>query len=195
MNKIPPHAKKVFEGVIFDVYQWEQTLFDGTTDIFEVLKRRDGTNIIARTIDGQFLLIDELQPTWKQMHTGLPAGSKEPGDENILETAQRELREETGYVSEHWKEWFAVSPASKIEWNIHVFIADHARKEHEPTLDPGERITTRLVSPEQFIEEACADTFRITEVTQALYRLRAENRLHEFFALFNEESTPPTSQQ
>ena len=38
---IPANAKKVFHGVIFDVYQWEQEMFDGTKEIFEKLKRPD----------------------------------------------------------------------------------------------------------------------------------------------------------
>lgn len=35
---IPDHAKCVFKGVIFDVYQWEQKLYNGTTTTFEKLK-------------------------------------------------------------------------------------------------------------------------------------------------------------
>ena len=38
---IPINAKKVFQGIIFDVYQWEQKLFDGTVATFEKLKRPD----------------------------------------------------------------------------------------------------------------------------------------------------------
>lgn len=184
MSKIPPQAKKVFEGVIFDVYQWQQEMFDGTHETFEVLKRRDGASVVARTREGKFILIDEIQPTWSATHTGLPAGSQEE-NETLLQTAQRELLEETGYKADTWTEWFIISPASKIEWNIHVFIADEAYKITEPTFDAGEKITTRLVSKDDFITEACKDTFRIVEVTQALYRLRAEGRLEEFFKLFS----------
>ena len=36
--KVPKQAKRVFKGVIFDVYQWEQEMFDGTKEIFEKLK-------------------------------------------------------------------------------------------------------------------------------------------------------------
>ncbi|KKP89624.1 MAG: NUDIX hydrolase [Candidatus Moranbacteria bacterium GW2011_GWC2_37_73] len=32
---IPEHAKKVFSGTFFDVYQWEQEMFDGSKKIKE----------------------------------------------------------------------------------------------------------------------------------------------------------------
>ncbi|MFZ2149837.1 MAG: hypothetical protein WAV15_01615 [Minisyncoccia bacterium] len=31
---IPPDAKRVFRGVVFDVYHWEQELYDGARTIF-----------------------------------------------------------------------------------------------------------------------------------------------------------------
>lgn len=36
--KLPPQAKKVFTGQIFDVYQWEQEMYDGSFETFEMLK-------------------------------------------------------------------------------------------------------------------------------------------------------------
>ena len=33
MKKIPNNAKRVFKGVIFDVYQWEQEVFDGMSKL------------------------------------------------------------------------------------------------------------------------------------------------------------------
>lgn len=184
MAKIPPQAKKVFEGVIFDVYQWEQEMFDGSTETFEVLKRRNGANIIAQMQDGSMVLIDELQPNWSAPYTGLPAGSSNPG-ETILQTAQRELLEETGLASDDWQQWFVVSPASKIEWDIYIFIARNTYTKAEPRVDAGERITTRFVTKEQFVEEARKETFRISEVSYVLNKLKADNKLDEFYKLLS----------
>lgn len=38
---VPDAAQHVFEGMIFDVYQWPQKLFDGSEHTFEMLKRPD----------------------------------------------------------------------------------------------------------------------------------------------------------
>ena len=45
--KIPKNAIKVFSWKTFDVYQWEQKMFDWSKKIFEKLKRNDSVDIIA----------------------------------------------------------------------------------------------------------------------------------------------------
>ncbi len=58
---LPDNAKKVFTGHIFDVYQWPQEMFDGSTKTFELLKRPDTVQIIA--IDnGELVLVNDEQP-------------------------------------------------------------------------------------------------------------------------------------
>ena len=37
---IPHNAKKVFNGILFDVYQWKQKMFDNSIKTFEMLKRK-----------------------------------------------------------------------------------------------------------------------------------------------------------
>jgi len=45
--KIPDNATMVFKGKTFDVYQWEQEMFDGKKKIWERLKRNHSIDIIA----------------------------------------------------------------------------------------------------------------------------------------------------
>lgn len=52
----------MFKGVIFDVYQWEQEMFDGTTQTFEKLKRPDTIMVIPVTEDGKIILTEQEQP-------------------------------------------------------------------------------------------------------------------------------------
>lgn len=57
--KIPEDAKLVFKGVIFDVYQWEQEMFDGTYETFEAIKRV-GTVQIIPTIGDKALPLSQI---------------------------------------------------------------------------------------------------------------------------------------
>ena len=59
--KVPSQAKRVFKGIIFDVYQWEQELFDGSKQTFEMLKRPDTVEVIA-VKDGSILMSRQSQP-------------------------------------------------------------------------------------------------------------------------------------
>jgi hypothetical protein len=51
---IPKQAQRVFKGQIFDVYQWPQKLFDGSTQTFEMLKRPDTLTVLAIKNDKLF---------------------------------------------------------------------------------------------------------------------------------------------
>lgn len=44
---IPEQAELKFHGVIFDVYQWPQEMFDGSVETFEMLRRADTVKIMA----------------------------------------------------------------------------------------------------------------------------------------------------
>ncbi len=55
---IPEHAKKVFSGVIFDVYHWEQEMFDGSRATFEKVKRADTVGVYGVLDDGRILLTE-----------------------------------------------------------------------------------------------------------------------------------------
>jgi len=100
---LPKHAKKVFTGEIFDVYQWEQEMYDGSTVIFEKIKRADTVSVIPITTEQKILISHEEQPGLKPFY-GVFGGRIEP-EENPLSAAKRELLEETGYQSDKWKLW------------------------------------------------------------------------------------------
>ena len=118
---IPENAKLVFKGMIFDVYQWEQEMFDGTYETFEMLRRPDASLIIA--IDGDSIVLqDEEQPGGIIEKNRLPGGRIEPG-ESPLDGAKRELREEIGQEYADWALLEVTQPAIKIEWFVYVYIA------------------------------------------------------------------------
>ena len=62
MRLPPPEAKRVFAGVIFDTYQWQQKMFDGSFSTFEMLKRPDTVEVIALKGD-RIIVLEQEQPT------------------------------------------------------------------------------------------------------------------------------------
>lgn len=151
-QQLPANAQRVFKGEIFDVYQWKQELFDGTTATFERLKRPDSIGVIPVLPDGQILLIDEEQPGTKRGLT-YPMGRADEG-EDALTTAKRELLEETGYEADEWILWDARQSVMKIDWAVFTFIAKGLRKVADLDLDAGERIEPAPVPLERFLELA-----------------------------------------
>ena len=166
MKKIPDNATKVFEGILHDVYHWEQKMFDGTTETFEALKRRDGVTIVGVT-NNMILINHEEQPVWGSFIT-LPGGNSET--EDYLADAQREFLEETGYISDDWQEWFSadITGYVKLEWSNNFFLAKNCKKVVEQKLDAGEKIDVKLVTFEEFLELRNNPTFRNKDFSKIL---------------------------
>lgn len=106
MAKIPSHAKNVFSGVIFDIYQREQEMFDGSTAVFEA-GIRPSTVIIIPIVGDKIALAHERQPG-KDWYTTMISGRIDAGEEPLA-AAKRELEEEAGMVSEDWELYSKVS--------------------------------------------------------------------------------------
>jgi ADP-ribose pyrophosphatase len=91
----PPNATRVFQGVVHDVWQWEQDLFDGSRATFECSTRQDGVSVIA-FLDPQTILLTHEEHSGRARFQDVPGGRVERG-ETAEVAAARECLEETGY--------------------------------------------------------------------------------------------------
>ena len=169
---IPHHAKRVFEGKIFDAYQWEQELYDGRRATFEVLRRPDTVAVFPVLEDGRIVLIEEHQPGVTLKALTSPGGRVERGEEPE-EAVRRELREETGYEADEVVLWQAFQPVIKIDWAVYVFVAKGLRQS-TLALDAGERISTRLVTFDELLELATDPSFKRNESVVQLLEARLD---------------------
>jgi len=135
---IPENAKRVFKGVIFDVYQWEQEMYDGTKSTFEKLKRKDTVTVFPVLSDGKIILTEQEQPG-SEPFIGATGGRVEEGEE-ILVAAKRELLEETGYEAQEFILWDSRQITKKIDYAVFTFIAKGLKKVADINLDGGEKI-------------------------------------------------------
>jgi len=176
--KIPAHAKKVFQGQIFSVYQWEQELYDGTKATFEALKRPGTIQIIATQGD-QILLSHEEQPTKSLSYSFL--GGRMEENEDPLETAKRELIEESGLESDDWELIKTYHVEGKISWPIYLYVARNCKKVAEPHLDAGEKIEVVSVSFDKFLEIVSSEDFWGQNIANDIMRMRLDKeKLEEF---------------
>ena len=181
---IPDNAKKVFGGVLFDVYQWEQELFDGTKTLFEKLKRPDTVVVFPVLDEGKIILTEQEQPG-KEPFIGATGGRVDKG-EDILEAAKRELLEESGYEASEFILWDAQHPTSKIDWVVYTFIAKGLKKVADMNLDAGEKIALKLVNLDEFIEIAINKNFVEKEIIPKLYEAKLyPEKKKELKKLFN----------
>ncbi len=174
--KIPKHAKKVFRGEIFNVYHWEQEMFDGSKETFEMLKRPNTVQVIAVQND-KILLAKEEQPT-KPLYYSL-FGGRQDVDSTPLKAAKRELLEESGLTSEVWELYLEEEPYTKMEWTVYTYIARDCKKIQEQKLDAGEKIEIVAVDFEEFIRIILSERFFGKELILDVLRRQAAGTLQQ----------------
>lgn len=179
--KLPEKAELKFKGKIFDVYQWEQELFDGSTATFEMLKRPD-TLVVIPIVDDKIVYVQDEQPN-RPPFLALPGGRQEP-DESPLEGIKRELLEETGITSDDWELFRVYEPTSKLDWRIHVFIARSAKVTEEQAIDAGEKIDVRYADFDEFIDMVFDQNFPEKDFALDLFRMKYKKP--QEFAAFRE---------
>jgi len=169
--------------VIFDVYQWEQEMFDGSKATFEKLKRPDTVVVFPVLPDGKILLLEQEQPG-REPFISTPGGRVDEG-EDILSAAKRELLEETGYEADEYFLWDAQQPVSKIEWAVYTFIAKGLKKVAEMNPDAGEKLKLMPVSFDELIDIAVGKNFSereiVTKFIEAKYDPKKKEELKELF--------------
>jgi ADP-ribose pyrophosphatase len=112
-----------------------------------VLEYPDWINTIAITKEGKFVFVNQYRHGIGKDSFELCAGVCEDKDSDPLESAKRELLEETGYGGGTWQKWmvFAPNPATSNNW-VHCFIAIDVEKEKAPSPEPSEELSVHLCS-------------------------------------------------
>ena len=120
--------------------------------------RRDYTVIVAADENGDLLCVRQFRHGIKEVTTEFPAGGiersdgKEYGDkdnaETALDCAKRELKEETGYISDDWTHLITIPSNATIADNYaYVFMARNCRKTSEQQLDETEYLNVETHTP------------------------------------------------
>lgn len=111
----------------------------GTDHAFFVLEGADWVNVVALTGSGEMLFVRQWRQGTEEETLEIPGGCVDPEDASPLEAARRELREETGWVSDDWEDLGWVHPNPAIQANrCHTFLARDCRRAGEPSPDGSE---------------------------------------------------------
>jgi ADP-ribose pyrophosphatase len=150
-NPLPENAQKVFEGVIFDIHQWEQELFDGTKRTFEAATRQ--SIVIMIPVVGDKIFVAKEEQPGRPPYFAVPAGFSEKSDKEPLDAAKRELKEETGLTSDDWELLDTYSLYPRMSVTDYIYVARNCQKTHEKKLDSGERqLEEHLYTFDEFID-------------------------------------------
>lgn len=128
-----------FDGVRFNVVQKVYQNEDGKTYVRDCVNPGDAAIILPIDENGNVVFIKQLREAIGEVCLELPAGMVDPGEEPI-DTARRELEEETGIIAGTVEHLISVYPSSGYtSEKIHIYYAKDF-KEGKQKLDSTEHI-------------------------------------------------------
>lgn len=153
----------IYQWYIYTLSTYPVTLYDGSTAQYERVKMKDVVKIIAIQ-DNQLLILDQEQPH-RGSYLDMPGWLIE-SHEDVMQAARRELLEETWCEASERIHYKTVEFWT-VQWSIHYVIAKNCRQTTEPKTDTGERITTKLVSLETFLDKVDSEELKGSAGIQA----------------------------
>lgn len=149
-------SETVFKGVLLEVRKDRVLLPNGKESLREYIVHPGAVVVLAFLDNGNLLFERQFRYPLRRVFLELPAGKIDPG-EPILDTARRELLEETGYVAASWEHLGVMHPCiGYSDERIEIFAARELHLAGEKQLDHNEFLDVIEVSP----EEAKAAVFR-----------------------------------
>lgn len=142
---MPNDEQTLLETRRFSVVKRTVTREDGQSASVQYVKHPGSVAILPLLDDGRVCLIHSRRLTVNETLIEVPAGTREP-NEDPLETARRELAEETGYKAESFEELIAYFPSPGVlSERMWIYVAK-GLKEGTPAREPNEEIENFIVS-------------------------------------------------
>ena len=138
-------SELVFDGTLLKAYRNQVRLPDGGQGQREYIRHPGAVAVVPLFDDGALLLERQFRYPQGRVFIEIPAGKLEPNEPH-LETAKRELLEETGYSAGEWTRLGVIHTAiAYTNEAIEIFVARKLRQEGAAQLDLGEFVETLIV--------------------------------------------------
>ncbi|UCV07104.1 NUDIX domain-containing protein [Dechloromonas denitrificans] len=138
----------VFKGALLEVRKDQVLLPNGKESIREYIVHPGAVVVLAFLKNGNLLFERQFRYPLRRVFLELPAGKIDPG-EAIIDTARRELLEETGYTASEWEYLGVMHPCiGYSDERIEIFSARGLHLAGEKQLDHNEFLEVVELSPE-----------------------------------------------
>lgn len=128
-----------------------------------------GVCIIPVLDDGRIVLEKQFRKPLDQVILEIPAGKIDPGEDDTLETAKRELQEETGYTATEWIDLGLIYPCPGYSTETLYLYLAKGLTEGPQNLDYGELIELEILSLEEIENKIHHGEIRDSKTINGIY--------------------------
>jgi ADP-ribose pyrophosphatase len=142
-------SETVFKGALLEVRKDRVLLPDGRESVREYIVHPGAVVVLAFLDNGNLLFERQFRYPLRRVFLELPAGKIDHGDP-ILDTAHRELLEETGYAARDWEYLGVMHPCiGYSDERIEIFTARGLHQAGEMRLDHNEFLEVLELAPDE----------------------------------------------
>lgn len=144
---------------------------------FFVIEAVNWVNVIALTPDDQLVMVEQYRHGSDTVELEIPGGMMDATDASPEASAERELREETGYEGINPRLLGQIYPNPAIMSNTcYTVLLENCRCLHPTTFDHSEDLITRLVPTADIPHLVATGKIRHSLVVVALYHFELYRR-------------------
>ena len=172
-------SRLIFDGKVVHLYEDDVLLPNGAQAKREYVKHIGAVCVLALTDAGEVVLERQVRYPFHKELIEIPAGKLDSREEDPLQAALRELREETGFVPErivHIGDFYG-SPAI-LDENIRMFLATGLRRDAQH-LDEDEFLEVFTMPLEELVERILAGEVPDGKTQAAALKVWAMQRKEE----------------
>lgn len=145
-------SKEIYNGCVLHVKEDMVSLPDGKEAKRELIRHIGAVCVIPVDKDNNVIMEHQYRYPISRVVLEIPAGKLDDKNENRLEAAKRELREETGYTADNWIDLGVYIPAPAYsDETINMYLATELHA-GERELDDDEFINVQRIPLSELVE-------------------------------------------
>jgi ADP-ribose pyrophosphatase len=161
LSEVPIDSQLAWQGGFLEVRRDRVRLPDGRESSREYIVHPGAAVMIPLLADGRILVERQYRYPLRRHFVEMPAGKLDPG-ESALQTAKRELLEETGYTASEWALLTRLHPAIGFATEEMTVFLCRGLQHSGQQLDHDEHLEIEAVTLDWLVDELRAG--RLTDV-------------------------------
>lgn len=153
LAEIKIESEEIFDGRILHVFNDRVMLPNGHESTREVIRHIGAVAVVPVTEDGKVAIEKQFRYPLNAVITEIPAGKLDSVEEDRLDAAKRELREETGIIADEWLDMGEYHPAAAYcDEKLNIYLARGLHMESQE-LDEDEFLNVIFVPIEELVKD------------------------------------------